>query len=346
MTVDSSISSGTSCPQGQENSAQNPNDNDAEQNDERRIYFGYGAMCNPVSRRRRNIQESSLRPAYLPNFKIDFSLAGVANIIPVSEKNNAGVHGVLMEFDSQEMWGKVCQSESGYDKKEELVIPYNSKEKELSNDHNNDKHNKGEKKNETMVQAYVFYMTGTQEISATEEEENKVGAKKKVDVGKPQERYLKVIAEGMRMYDVDENYITKSILGVDCYPSRKPGSYLTFRTTTGGENNLPTMTFEEYEKRACTQIPCFLIGNRVVDLDKKNLPDDDHPLMKLLRAKAIGKSDFTHHLLEVLYDPDLPSDESEHGNWAEDQCVDIFMGSNMYELGQVSYILHDDTTTQ
>lgn len=301
---------------------------------QRKIYFAYGAMCNSVSRRRRKIQESFVRPAYLPNFRIDFSLAGVANIIPVSEKNNEVVHGVLMEFDSQEMWEKVCQSEIGYAAKQELVIPYNNEGKY---ENSSNKESDTKKK----VLAHVFYMSGTQDKSSREEnhakEDQKTGKKEDSDekVGKPQERYLKVIAEGMRSCGVDESYITNSILGVDCYPSRKPSNYLTFQTNDA--EKLPKLTFEEYQKRS-THIPCFLIGNRIIDLDDKQLPNDDHPLVKFLRAKAIGKSDFTSHLLEVLYDPDLP-DQSQHGQWAEDQCVDIFMGSNMYELGHVNYNL-------
>jgi hypothetical protein len=117
------------------------------------VYFGYGAMCNPISRQRRQIVGNNFRPAFLPNYRIDFSNAGVASIVPVvndhnnnmghnddprkamlkeddvvdwNERQGGGVHGVLMEFDDEVMWERVIKTEKGYEHKQVWVYPYNN----------------------------------------------------------------------------------------------------------------------------------------------------------------------------------------------------------------------------
>jgi len=267
---------------------------------QRHVYFGYGAMCNPVSRQRRGIEASNLRAAFLPNFRIDFSVAGVANIVPTPQ--GPGVHGVLMEFESEEMWAKVIASESGYADKEVPVVPYGDK---------------------APIEAHAFYMAGTQEENPAKQQDKE---------GKPQERYLKIIAQGIREHRVDGDYIQGSILGAGCVMSRKPDGCLSLHTRGGP---LPTVPFQEYEKRA-ESTPCFLLHDRIVDL-VGDLPADDQPLVKFLRVAAIGKPDFTKAILERIYDPDMP--DSDQWKWAEDQCVDFFNASNMYELAQVNTLL-------
>ena len=67
-------------------------------------HFGFGAMCNPVSRRRRGVNTMNTRPAVLYGFKFVFN-GGFGDIVP---KEGCEVHGVLMDM-TQKDW-KVIQS--------------------------------------------------------------------------------------------------------------------------------------------------------------------------------------------------------------------------------------------
>lgn len=233
----------------------------------------------------------NVRPAVLLGFKIDFSTSGVANIIRCDENEEETtctcVHGVLMDFDSEETWNRVLHSEAGYDLRVERFFEYGS---------------------DVPVAANVCYLTNTKQKNGKS--------------GIPQERYLRIIAEGMRYHGVKEEYIQKCILSADHVPSRKPHEYLSFPSKP---EPLPSISYEAYVQRAKT-IPCFIVGDRVIDL-VGNLPPRDVPIMRAIFAKAVGKPDFTAYMLETLYDPNLP--DTDHWKWAIDQLVDIFTSTGI-----------------
>ena len=49
----------------------------------------------------------------------------------------------------------------------------------------------------------------------------------------PQERYLRLIADGMRKYKIDPEYIEDQIMGVDFEPTVKPENYKTVPAIQG-----------------------------------------------------------------------------------------------------------------
>jgi hypothetical protein len=263
-------------------------------------YFAYGALCNPISVQRRNVTAVASRPAVLSNFEIDFSHVGFGNILP---KTDGAVHGVLMELTSKVMWERVVDSEVGYKNEEVWVIPY------------------GEDEDPTL--AHVFYII----------EDNTTTKNNAM----PQERYLKIIAQGMEYHGIDADYIQQKIISVECIRARKPEEY---RSLPSDPEPLPTITFEEYQKRAKNQTPCFLMHDRVVDFVCDDFPDRSQPLMERLYAVAFGKEDYTNLLAEGLYDPDMP--DFEQWKWAEDQFTDFIAAIDVGDCFRVTMRLTNE----
>jgi hypothetical protein len=316
-------------------------------------YFGYGAMCNPISRQRRKIEGRNFRTAVLPNFRLDFSNSGVANVVEWQDNDggcdastttappsfeisktsfDACVHGVLMEFHDPVMWERTMASEKGYEHRKVWVYPYDHAECDGKSD--SDDAPVRPKRVEPIL-AHVFYMTSRPEKS-----------------GVPQERYLKIISQGLEHHGASPQYIQEAIRSVECTPCRTPCDFRSFPTS---QEPLATISFEKYQQRATTQ-PSFVIGDRIVDM-VGILPDEDQAVMKFLRGNAIGKDDVTTFIRDIFYDPDMTEhcsngnndDDNDNENdsstaaasmpsiwsrWAENQMVDIF--SSCHVEGQVT----------
>ena len=204
------------------------------------------------------------------------------------------VQGVLMQLNKLD-WEIVRKSEAGYQDKHVQVVPYGA----------------------SPVMAHVFYFGDFGERPQ----------------GIPQERYLKIIAEGMRFHGVDERYIRSEILDIDFIPSRKPNEYLSFPRNS---KPLPMLTFEDYMERASNdKTPCFLVGDYVVDLVCAF--DHENPWAKALFKEAVGKPDVTPWLESVIYDPDMPLEC--RWKWAENFMVDTFASAGMAECPLVTHRL-------
>lgn len=138
-----------------------------------------------------------------------------------------------------------------------------------------------------------------------------------------QERYVKVIATGIRQHGVDDEYIDYSILNVPYIPSRKPDEYLAFPKE---KEKLKTISFTEYSKKAKKKM-WFLIGTKVIQLGEH---DPNCPFVEWIASRLVGKSDCTWTMLQTLFDPDLPVCETEedveplHIAWAENQLAEKF----------------------
>jgi hypothetical protein len=205
---------------------------------------------------------------------------GFGNILP---KADGAVHGVLMELTSKVMWERVLYSEIGYKSEEIWVIPY--------------------REDEDPILAHVVYMI----------EDNTTTKNNAM----PQERYLKIISQGMEYHGIDPDYIQQKILGVESIRARKPEEFISLPSDP---EPLPTITFEEYQKRAKNQAPCFLMHDRVVDLVCDDFPDKSQAFIEVLYANAIGKEDISNSIVEGQYDPDMP--DFDQWKWAEDQLTD------------------------
>jgi hypothetical protein len=257
------------------------------------FYFGYGAIVNSVSRARRGVETLNEKPATLQDYQLTFAYGGAANIL---RKRGWSVHGVVMECKTAKDWELLKEFDAGYDCLDVDVYPY---------DGDADK----------PVRAHAFVM-------ALDESENAELPTTKL----PQERYIRIIAAGMRHYGVDDEYIDYSILNVPYIPNRKPKDYLSFPQKISGRGKLKMISYKEYERKA-KKNTWFLIGNRIIQLGEH---DPNSNFIQMLMARVIGKPDATFVTLQTLFDPDLPLCESPddiqplHIAWAENQMVDTF----------------------
>jgi hypothetical protein len=208
----------------------------------------------------------------------------------VCPENGSKVHGVVMDFDSLEEWQVIQQVEAAYNLHHEKVETYDG----------------------DWIEACAVFCLEHFELG-----------------GRPQERYLKIIAQGLEYHGVDPQYI-QELFKFDYRPSRKPENYLSFPCPT----DLPTISFQDYVKRSQTQ-PCFVVHDRVVDLVGEY--DASSPLIKILFANHIGKKDCTEGIMKAVYDPDMP--ETEPWKWAENHIVDVTTSMGMNDNFRVSFRL-------
>ena len=213
----------------------------------------------------------------------DFSLHYTSSgFATLREEPGDEVHGVVMEFQSEAEWQVILDIESAYNCKELTIKTYDGKE----------------------VKAYAFFMID------------------KLSEGKPQERYLKIIAEGLKHHGVKPEYV-ENLFKVEFRPSRKPENYLSFPIPADKE--LPTLTFEEYLERSKTK-PCAIIHDKVIDLVGEY--DDNNPLIRVWQVNHCGKTCMAPTLRKAVYDPDLTDDIELH-RWAEDHLMDVIIAMGM-----------------
>lgn len=274
-------------------------------------YFGYGALVNPVSRKRRGVETVSEQPAVLTDYRLTFGCGGAANIV---HKCGWDVHGVLMKCKSDKDWQILKDFDAGYDCTKVSVMPYSpGGPAEAADDYSYD--DEGNDDHHQPIEAYVFVMGRNEED------------KRKVPLDRlPQERYVRIIASGMRHHGVDEDYVQYQILNVNYLPDRKPEDYLQFPPLETQTKKLQHITTKEYEKKAKDR-NWFSIGDRVIQVGKH---DESSAFMGWAQHQIIGRQDCTFTILQTLYDPDLPECEGPdsvtevHRAWAENQMVDKF----------------------
>ena len=286
-------------------------------------YFGYGALVNPVSRKRRGVETVSEQPAILTDYRLTFGYGGAANIV---HKRGWDVHGVLMKCKSEKDWQILKDFDAGYDCIRVSVTPYSPGGPEEGDD---DEHQP--------IEANVFVM-----------DQNEEGNRQIPLDRLPQERYVRIIASGMRHHGVDEEYIQYQILNVNYLPDRKPEDYLQFPPLNIKTKKLHHVTMKEYEKKAKAR-NWFIIGDRVIQVGEH---DESCAFMGWAQHHIIAKADCTFTILQTLYDPDLPECERPedvthiHQAWAENQMVDKFdqasVPANYFCLLRQSPISKDD----
>ena len=289
-------------------------------------YFGYGALVNPTSRQRRGITTCQAQAASLPDYRITFACGGAANIC---KAQGWEVHGILMRCASPKDFEVLSAFDTGYDCIQVNVFPYNDYWSECGD-------SEEEEEGETKC-GYKNSLRGKRPIKANvfvmhrDEDENCDLPMDKL----PQERYLRVIASGMRSYGVDDSYIEDEIMGVSYIPSRKPGDYLRFPKASKVQ---PRMTLMEWEKECGRRIQeasdqkksllVFRLGNTVIQVDDDH--DPENPFCVWVRGRLVGAQDCTWVIIQTLFDPDLPRINSPeevtivHQEWAENQMMEKF----------------------
>lgn len=274
--------------------------------------FVYGAMSNPTSRKRRNIQTVSVQPAALLDYRITFGQGGAATII---SKRGWTVHGVLVECKTTQDLDLLQEIGAEHERLEMQVYPYSDEdESETAND---------------SVSAQVYVMTA---IPAETDE-------------LPQERYVRIIGEGLRYHGIDEEYIDYQIMNANYEPY--PTELLTFPESTNKRRDLQ-ISYKTYLSKSSKHL-WFLVGNKVIEIQepRRRLSTDD-AFLEWARNELVGKSDSTFFMLQLMYDPSLPvcktPDEvqQDHIEWAEHQLVEKFQESNV-TAAAVGVVLDEET---
>ena len=247
-------------------------------------YFGTGPIVNPLVRKRRGVQVSEERAAILSEYRTTFAVGGIANIV---QGNGCEVHGVLMKFDSNESWEEYKKMNAGNDQVRPVdVYPYNAPD--------------------TPIRSYVFVMEG-KDIA------------KDAPMEQPaEERYLKLISDGLRFHGVDDEYIDYTIMSNEYVPSRKPGDYYKFPC----KSKIVPIAFEKYEvlcKNAKDKY-YFVIDKDVFEMPVSN---PENPGAGWIRGQCHGKGDMSWTIYKIRIDPDIPEVESEedltplHYEWVQ-----------------------------
>lgn len=304
-------------------------------------YFGYGPICNQIVRKRRGIEVLEVEAAFVPDYRLTFAFGGIANIV---KKKGFEVHGVLMKLKSHEDWKKLREHEVGNCHTMRTVIPYSvvAKQQELSGgscSEDDDYHNADDDFNATSS------MTGAVQAFLIEFPERVDDTLLDAPIERlPQERYLKLVAQGMRQQGVDEDYITDQLEACPFAPMRNPEEYQVFPAA----KRLQKISMVKYE-RLCERGNVegdvyFCLGNCVFRLGEH---DPENPLAKWFEAHGHGKPDCTFQITQTVIEPSIPEIEDETGvtdlhiAWAENHVVETVAQFGMtatcvYELANVT----------
>ena len=259
-------------------------------------YFGTGPIVNPVVRKRRGVQVSEERAAILSEYRTTFAVGGIANIV---QGSGCEVHGVLMKFDSQQSWEDYKKMNAGNDQVRSVdVYAYNAPD--------------------TPIRAYVFVMEG-KDIA------------KDAPMEQPaEERYLKLISDGLRFHGVDDEYIDYTIMSNEYVPSRKPGDYYKFPS----ESKIIPITYDKY-KNLCKSAKdkyYFIIHKDVFEMPVSNA---ENPGAKWILGQCHGKGDMSWTIYKIRIDPDIPEVESEedltplHYEWVQSMTYEYLSKCNL-----------------
>lgn len=272
------------------------------------FYFGFGPIVNDMVRKRRNIHTKSIQAACLRDFRLTFCFGGNASIVP---QRGYEVHGLLMKLESKEDWKRLLEFDSGNSPTLHDVFPYDDPD--------------------NPVVAYLFEIQIPEgDVSKLDEPIERL----------PQERYLKLIAQGLRQHQVDEEYIDYQIMAVPFIPNRKPEEYYTFPQQT---TPLPTWTWNTYQKKCAKGNKVyFILGNSIFLLKYTN---EDNPLCQWLKFHGHGKRDVTLAVHKTVVDPEIPLADTQeditplHIAWAENHCVEVV---EQYEMSAVKVAVLKD----
>ena len=264
-------------------------------------FFGTGPIVNPLVRKRRGVSVGGERAAVLSEYRITFAVGGIANVV---HGRGCEVHGVVMKFDTKEGWEEYKTVEIGGRENEAVrpvdVYAYNDPDPD------------------TPIRAYVFVMEGT-DIA------------KDAPMEQPaEERYLKLIADGLKFHGVDEDYIEYTIMSTEYIPSCKPGDYYKFPS----KSKVATITFDKYEAlcRDAKDKCYFVLGEYVFEMPVSN---PENPGAKWVRGQCHGKGDMSWIIYKIRIDPSIPEIERQedltpqHIEWAESMTYEYLIKCNL-----------------
>jgi len=311
-------------------------------------YFGYGPIVHPVVRHRRGVPIASVQAAILYDHRLTFAFGGTVNVLP--HQRGYEVYGVLLKFDSLLEW-KHFQKFDGGHYQSNLVTVYPLKTPDCP------------------VQAFTFVYDAPLEQGALANADADTIPIEKL----PQERYLKLIADGLRQLHIDPEYIDDQIMSVPYTPKTKPENFCTFDTLNSHNRNCKqkpprNITFQKYQamcqrqlKRKHKQV-YFVIGNKVLKIlsdsdsnsnSKANDQDqEENPCFKWFLTNVHGQGDLTLKVHKLVVDPDIPMvDASEdltplHFQWAEHHVYEYLQQGGLQAVQVATLINHPQQQEQ
>lgn len=148
-------------------------------------------------------------------------------------------------------------------------------------------------------------------------------------VGMPQERYLKLMTDGLRDHEIDETYIHDEVLSAPYIPNDRDRvvdeNYRCFPTA----KKLTKVSFGKYELKLCNtkdNPTLFVIGTKILKVDGNPPKNSANLCVRWLRKLAHGQGDITLLVHQTFVDKDclhIPlvdyaEDVTElHHQWAE-----------------------------
>jgi len=189
---------------------------------------------------------------------------------------------------------------------------------------------KSKKADPNAMKCWTFMVD--QETGQSRHEQPSSRGKEKIPedvVGKPQERYLKLMTDGLRDHEIDETYIRDEVLSAPYIPNERDRvvdeNYRCFPTA----KKLTKTTFGKYESKLChanDDPTLFVIGTKILKVDGNPPKDSTNLCVRWLRQLAHGREDITLLVHQTFVDKDclhIPlvdhaEDVNElHHQWAE-----------------------------
>lgn len=341
-------------------------------------YFGYGPIVNPIVRYRRGckIPPENIQAAILYDHRLRFVEGGTACVVP---RRGWDVKGVLLKFDNPEEFQQFRNFDPQYellDVNVSLISKTNVDPKKMSNKiapFQDDAEDENDDEDEEACEEYEcpFSVTTSTTSLQREEDPNSIRAvtftipmsssnsNRNIysqhhtitptscegcnGISMPQERYLKLMEEGLRAHEIDETYIRDEILSVNYIPSERDKikdseSYRQFPSplSSNGFKKLPKIAYAKYESKLCAPKKVskdlyFICGRRVIKLQDDY--DPTNPVAIWLKELCHGQPDSTLLVHQTFVDTsnctslalplvDCESDLTpEHTVWAEHTLV-------------------------
>jgi len=175
-------------------------------------------------------------------------------------------------------------------------------------------------------------------------------------VGKPQERYLKLMTDGLRAHEIDETYIHDEVLAVSYIPNERDKvtdqvSYRSFpnakKVSKISHSKYEKLCFPPKEKDNGTH---FLIGSKIIRVDDGSMNNMQNPVVRWLREQAHGQGDVTLTVQETFVDKDCLHLEpvrnildvtKQHHTWAE-HIVLLYLERGGLTASVIGGLIHDE----
>jgi hypothetical protein len=253
-------------------------------------YFGYGPIVHPVVRHRRDIPIASVEAAILYEHRLVFNWGGLVTVVP---QRGYEVYGVLLQFDTQKEWEAFMVFDEGGYNTETLQVYSLKTERQVT------------------VRAFIM-----PEYDVTKQEPLQQQQLETL----PQERYLKLMADGMKQLGIDPDYIRDQIMSVPYTLKTKPQVFRTFPRLSTKMKRISLSRYRRLCQHAGPTEVYFVIGCKVVRLDDH---DPKNPCSKWIRTRFHGLPEMTLLLHKTVVDPDLNMVDEEneltpdHLAWAE-----------------------------